>query len=155
MNVYVLDASAWLRLFLHDGPAVPGLEQAAQTVERGGASFAAPELILVEAGHALGRKVRRKQLLDTEGRGLWQDIRRVPIDFLPADERMDDAMELAIRHNLSVYDALYLAVAVHLGATLFTADDALSTAARAAGVTPGPDGGATGTRHAGIASARG
>ena len=136
MNVYVLDASAWLRLFLHDGPAVSGLEQVAQEVEKGAASFAAPELILVEAGHALVRKVRRKQLRDTECRSLWQDIRRVPIDLLSVDERMEDALGLAIRHNLSVYDALYLAVAVHLGAALFTADDALLAAARAAGVQP-------------------
>jgi predicted nucleic acid-binding protein len=33
-----------------------------------------------------------------------------------------------------VIDASYLAIAVHLGATLFTADEALSEAARAAGV---------------------
>jgi len=136
MNVFVMDASAWLRLFLHDGPDVPGLEQAAQEVEKGAASFAAPELILVEAGHALVRKVRRKQIRDAEWRGLWQDMRRVPLDLLSIDERMDDALKLAVRHNLSVYDALYLAVAVHLGAALFTADDVLSAAARTAGVQP-------------------
>lgn len=136
MNLFVLDASALLRLFLSDGPAVPGLEEAAMRVEKGAASFAAPELILVESGHALVRKVRRKQIRDTEWRALWQDIRRIPIDLLPVDERMEDVLELAIRHNLSVYDATYLAVAAHLGATLFTADDALSVAAQAAGLNP-------------------
>jgi len=134
MNLYVMDASAWLRLFLHDGPDVPGLEQAAREVERGAASFVAPELILVEAGHAVMRKVRRKQIRDAEWRGLWQDMRRVPIDLVAADERMQDALDLAIPHNLSVYDALYLAVAMHTGAALFTADEVLSAAARAAGV---------------------
>jgi predicted nucleic acid-binding protein len=134
MTAYVMDASAWLRLFLRDGPAVPGLEQAAQQVETGAASFAAPELILVEAGHALIRKVRRKQIRQADWPVLWQDMRRVPIDLLSGEEHMDDALELALRHNLSVYDALYLAIAVHMGATLFTADDALSAAARAAGV---------------------
>lgn len=134
MSAYVIDASAWLRLFLNDGPAVPGLERAAQEVETGSASFAAPELILVEAGHALIRKVRRKQIRQADWSGLWHDMRRVPIDFLSGEEHMDTAFELAILHNLSVYDALYLAVAVHLGATLFTADDALAAAARAAGV---------------------
>jgi predicted nucleic acid-binding protein len=134
VSAYVIDASAWLRLFLNDGPAVPGLERAAQEVETGAASFAAPELILVEAGHALLRKVRRKQIRQADWPDLWQDMRRVPISLLSADEHMDAALELAVRHNLSAYDALYLAVAVHLGATLFTADDALSKAARAAGV---------------------
>lgn len=134
MTVYVMDASAWLRLFLHDGPTVPGLERAAQEVETGAASFVAPELILVEAGHALLRKVRRKQIRQADWPDLWQDMRRVPISLISADEHMEAAFELALQHNLSVYDALYLAIAAHLGATLFTADDALSQAARAAGV---------------------
>jgi len=138
MKLHVLDASAWLRLFLRDGPDVPGLDAAAREVERGAAAFAAPELILVEAGHALMRKVRRKQIRATEWRALWQDMRRMPLDLLPLDERMDDALELAARHELSVYDALYLAVAVRTGATLFTADDTLAAAARAEGI--GADG---------------
>lgn len=134
MTTYVLDASAWLRLFLNDGPAVPGLEKAAQDVEIGSASFIAPELIVVEAGHALVRKVRRKQIRAADWPALWQDMRRVPIDLLSADAHIDDALALAVRHNLSVYDAIYLAIAVHMGAKLFTADGALQTAARAAGV---------------------
>lgn len=138
MKLHVLDASAWLRLFLRDGPDVSGLDAAAREVERGAAAFAAPELILVEAGHALMRKVRRKQIRTTEWRALWLDMRRMPLDLLPLDERMNDALELAIRHELSVYDALYLAVATQIGATLFTADDALAAAARAEGV--GADG---------------
>ncbi len=128
MNLYVLDASAWLRLFLHDGPEVPGLEIAAQEVEKGASAFVAPELILVEAGHALTRKVRRKQILETEWRDLWKDMRRVPMDLLPAEEHMGNALELAIRHNLSAYDAVYLAIALYLGTTLFTADDQLAAA---------------------------
>ena len=134
MKTFVLDASAWVRLFLCDGPAVPGLDQAAQEVETGFASFAAPELVVVEAGHALLRKVRRRLIRQADWLNLWQDIRRVPINLLSVDEHIDTALELALRHNLSVYDALYLAVAVHLGAKLFTADDALAKAARAAGV---------------------
>lgn len=134
MTTFVLDASAWLRLFLNDGPAVPGLDQAAQDVEIGAASFIAPELIVVEAGHALVRKVRRKQIRAADWPALWQDMRRVPIDLLSADPHIDDALALAVRHNLSVYDAIYLTIAVHIGAKLFTADEALQTAARAAGV---------------------
>ena len=55
MSVYVLDASAWLRLFLADGPMPTGLEAAAVQVDRGASAFVAPELILVEAAHALSR----------------------------------------------------------------------------------------------------
>ena len=137
MSIHVIDASAWVRLFSHDGPALPALEQAAQDVERGSASFAAPELILVEAGHALLRKLRRKQLQEAEWRGLWRDMRGMPIDLIPCHEHMDEALALAVTHELSVYDALYLAVALHVGGVLHTADESLKAAAQAAGVGGG------------------
>ncbi len=38
---------------------------------------------------------------------------------------------LALRDNFSPYDACYVALAEHLGAALFTADEALTRAARA------------------------
>jgi len=140
MSLHVIDASAWLRLFLHDGPPLPALELAAHDVERGVAAFVAPELILVEAGHALLRKFRRKKLRDAEWRGIWKDMRCMPIDLIPCHERMDEAIALAVSHDLSVYDALYLATAVHVGAVLHSGDESLNAAARGAGVQPRPDG---------------
>lgn len=130
MNLYVLDASAWLRLFLGDGPMPDGLVVAAAAVERGEAGFAAPELILVEAAHALHRKVQRGVLSVVESDALWEDMRRTPLDLLSAEAHMPAAREMARRLKLSVYDALYAAVAAHLGARLFTADEALTRAMR-------------------------
>jgi len=72
-------------------------------------------------------------------RGIWQDMRRMPIDLLPARERMDEALALAVTHDLSVYDALYLAVTLHLGGVMHTADATLHAAAVAAGVHPRQD----------------
>lgn len=130
MNLYVLDASAWLRMFLGDGPMPDGLAEAVVAVERGDAGFVAPELILVEAAHALHRKVQRGVLSAAESDALWEDMGRTPMDLLPAAEHMAGAREMARRLKLSVYDALYAAVAAHLGARLFTADAALARAAR-------------------------
>ena len=45
-----------------------------------------------------------------------------------------DALDLADRHGLSVYDATYLQLAVDAGAALATLDQALQRAARAEGV---------------------
>ena len=125
MKLYILDASAWLRLFLQDGPALPGLDAAAAAVQRGDASFLAPELILVEAAHALQRKRRARLLKDQEVRELWVDMRRTPLELLAVSDHIDAAMELSGKHELSAYDALYLAVAMRTGATLLTADGEL------------------------------
>ncbi len=130
MNLYVLDASAWIRLYLADGPVPEGLDDAASSVDRGESGFVAPELILVETAHALHRKCRRGVLSHSERDALWQDMRRTRMDLLPAIDHIDRATALAEKYHVTVYDALYLAVAEHVGAPLFTADTALAKAAR-------------------------
>lgn len=129
MRLFVLDASAWLRLFLADGPPPAGLDEAAAEVDAGAAAFVAPELILVETAHALHRKTRRQALTPGEVDELWSDMRRTPIDLLRDAEHVDAARQLAARLDITVYDALYLAVARHVGAPLFTADEQLARAA--------------------------
>ncbi len=130
MKLYTLDASAWLRLFLHDGPVPESLGAVAADADAGEAAFVAPELILVEAAHALHRKRQRGVISDSELKALWADMRRTPIDLIRHWDRMDSALALAGEHKLTVYDALYLAVARHTGARLFSMDDDLAAAAR-------------------------
>lgn len=134
MKLFVLDASAWIRLFTADGPLPAGLEEAAAEVQRGAAVFAAPELILVEAAHALARKVQRGALSAAERDALWRDLRRTPIDLLPISAHVDAALALSGTYRISAYDALYLAVALHIGGPLLTADKELMRAASQAGV---------------------
>jgi predicted nucleic acid-binding protein len=108
-----------------------GLEAAAVLVDRGAAAFVAPELILVEAAHALNRKCQRGFLSMEERDALWKDLRRTPIDLLPIHEQVDRALVLSGEHHITTYDALYLAVAEHLGVPLLTADaDLAKVAAR-------------------------
>jgi predicted nucleic acid-binding protein len=129
MTAYVLDASAWLRLFLADGPMPPGLEAAAVQVDQGASAFVAPELILVEAAHALNRKSQRGFISSKERDALWAALRRTPMDLLPIHEHVDRALALSGEHRISTYDALYVAIAEHLGAPLLTADAALAKVA--------------------------
>jgi predicted nucleic acid-binding protein len=134
MKLHVLDASAWIRLFVPDGPLPAGLEQAALDVQRGAAAFVAPELILVEAAHALARKLQRGALAAAERDALWRALRRTSIDLLPIAPHVDAALALSGTFRISAYDALYLAVALHVGAPLLTADKELARAAAQAGV---------------------
>jgi predicted nucleic acid-binding protein len=138
VKLYALDASAWLRLFLRDGPLPAALEPAAACVQQGAGAFVAPELILVEVAHVLQRKRRAGYLSSEEAGELWSDMRRTPLDLLPIADDIQAAIELAEQHNLSVYDALYLAVARRVGAALLTADEALQRVADELGLSPTP-----------------
>ena len=47
---------------------------------------------------------------------------------------MASLVRFAVRHHLQGYDAVYLGLALHLGARLATLDGGLRTAAKVAGV---------------------
>jgi len=135
MMTYVLDASAWIRLFVPDGPIPAGLEEAVGGAERGEAILTAPDLALVEIAHVLHRKRAAGGIPAEEFARLWKDVRRLPVDTVPVRDDLDSALELAVQLNLTVYDACYAALARRLGGRLITADDRLARAARRAGLS--------------------
>ncbi|MCK9631783.1 MAG: type II toxin-antitoxin system VapC family toxin [Methanoregula sp.] len=53
-------------------------------------------------------------------------------ETIPSGQLIPPALGLACELNISLYDALFVAAAVHHRATLFTADKELSSAARKA-----------------------
>lgn len=86
----------------------------------------APALLDAEVLHAITRYVRRGEMSDERAQqalGLLIDsnIDRFPIAPLVADA-------WALRHNVSSYDAFYIALARSLGCPLITCDRALARA---------------------------
>lgn len=90
-------------------------------------SLAAPELLLVETTNIL-RRLERSGLLSTlEATSAHRDIRRLDIELFPFEPFAERVW--ALRHNLTAYDAWYVAVAEFLGGRLATLDRHLSRAA--------------------------
>ena len=69
--------------------------------------------------------MRRGELTADEGRRLTADISSIAVETVPTRGLMIDAHALAITTGLTVYDAMYLALAVRLKTALITADDKL------------------------------
>lgn len=79
-------------------------------------------------GIARGRIDRGKALL------LWQEINALPIRII--DIAVDEELlKLALQHNLSVYDASYLSLAVLRNLPIATGDGKLQTATQNTGLT--------------------
>ena len=95
----------------------------------------APELVWAEAAQVLLKKQRAKLLSTAEADELWQDLAALPIRTLPHRELMPDALALARSLNLTVSDALFLALARSRHARLFTGDQKLTNAAAMPGTT--------------------
>ena len=115
MTAVVLDASASVELLL----GTPAGERIRAQVPQG-ADWWVPEHYFVEVAGALRRALIRRaapeaQILEAFARFAAAPLRRVQVRPL-----LPDAWRR--RGNLTVADALYVALAEHLGAALVTAD---------------------------------
>ena len=85
-------------------------------------SLAAPALIDVEAANAMRSRTARRELEPDETLRVLAGFRRLPIRRVADAGLLASALRLGVALSHPVYDCLYLALALDLGETLFTAD---------------------------------
>jgi predicted nucleic acid-binding protein len=107
-----------------------GLEALFRAAERAETTILAPELLLAEVGQVLLKKWQQNLLSELELEEVTGTILKLPIRYAPHQDLLVPAQQLAMQEKLSVYDALFLALARRQGATLFTADEGLAKVAR-------------------------
>lgn len=123
MTRYVVDNSIAVKWFvpeIHSDSAVRLLN----SVHR----MTAPDLLPVEFANALWKKVREGTINLLEAVALLPELERQPITLEPGGELLASALELATSHNRTVYDSLYVALALREGCQLVTADRKLFNA---------------------------
>ena len=126
--IAVLDTSAVVRLFVPDGPVADGLESFLAGAEAGINIALAPDLMLVEVANVLHRKARQGELTQEQAAELLRVVRKLPIRLHPHHGLVEGALELAVKHSLTVYDAVFLELARQKADWLFTNDARLATA---------------------------
>lgn len=117
----VVDASALIELLLHTPHA-----EAVSARLFSGSELAAPHLLDAEVIHALRRAALAGAITPAHGEAAIAITSDLPItrhDHLPLLPRI-----WALRHNVSAYNATYVALAEALGAELLTADARLARA---------------------------
>jgi predicted nucleic acid-binding protein len=92
--------------------------------------YVAPDLLFAETANTIWKKIRRQELTRDEGRRLVADIGRIAVETVPCRALADDAQALAHATGRTVYDCMYLALAVRLNTRSITADDRLEAALR-------------------------
>lgn len=132
--IWVADTSAVVRLFIPDGPLHPKIEAAMNRAMHGSDVVLAPDLMLVESANVLLRKTRRGELSSGEALEIIGAIACLPVRIEPHASHLVAAFSLAETHALTVYDALYLALAQRHGARLITCDDQLDRVAKTMGL---------------------
>ena len=139
MRIAVVDTSALLRLFVPDGPLPDGLEDLVGEAWRGDAAILAPELLVAEVAAVLRKKERDGRLATVEVDEILRSILDLPIDLVSHRGMAEDALRIARDLGLTVYDALFLALARARKVGLVTADEDLARAwSREARRSPSP-----------------
>jgi len=109
-DVFVLDTSALLRLYLADGLLPTSLEPAIQRGCTGDALLLVPDLCLLECASVLLKQVQRELLGVDECRALLADVLQLPLRPTSSSELATEALDQALVLSLSVYDASFLGV---------------------------------------------
>lgn len=92
--------------------------------------LAAPSLVLVECANALWRRAKAGEVPMSVLAGKMRALRRAPLRLEPLERHLDHAVELAVGLRHSVYDCVYLAMALASGAQVVSADRRFVSAVR-------------------------
>jgi predicted nucleic acid-binding protein len=117
----VIDASAVVAVLADVGPAGEWT-----TAQVAGARLLAPDLMPYEAGNILRRHVLAGILDATAATLAHSDLTALQFDLCPYSALAERAW--ALRHNLTIYDAAYIALAELLEVPLLTLDARLAQA---------------------------
>jgi predicted nucleic acid-binding protein len=118
----VVDASAVLEVLLQ----TPAAARVTRRIFAPGETLHAPHLIDVEIAQVVRRYARAGAISPDRGAEALADLADLPLSRYPHFVLLPRIWQL--RHNLTAYDAAYLALAEALDAPLLTRDRALASA---------------------------
>jgi predicted nucleic acid-binding protein len=123
MKVCVVDASVVAAAFFQEVDA-----KAAGALLASEAELHAPDLIYAEFANVVWKRYGRREVDEQEAEDLLADFQRLPLRITPCSELAAVALPLALRTGRTVYDCLYLALAVRLKAVMVSSDRRLVNA---------------------------
>lgn len=113
----VVDASVAVKWFL---PELHGA--AALRLLQDGHRLLAPDLLFPEVGNVLWKRVRRREATAKEAGVALETLTSLPLEVYPSRPLLPVAFDIACAAGRTVYDSVYLAVAILRECAMVTAD---------------------------------
>ena len=126
----VIDASILVKFILKE----EGWNKVADFLKAGTISV---DLVIKETVNAIWKRVRRKEISLEEAKSMFEAMKEILNKAVIIENEMDyidEAFEISIRRNITVYDSLYIALAKKKKLGLLTADEMQAQAASLEGV---------------------
>lgn len=130
----VVDASVGIKLFVIEPLSDRADALFAHLTAEPPPRFYVPDLFFIECTNVLWKYVRRFGYPLESARQDVADLTGLPLYAISTGELAYEALEIAATHEITAYDAAYVALARRLSLPLVTADEALVR--RLAGTSP-------------------
>ncbi len=117
----VVDASVVVKWLLPEPDSAAALEYRRRWVVQGVVP-AAPDFLLIELHNVFWKKLQRGELTPDAPVLAYAPTFGLEVNWFPFEPLLPQAWRLACQCQVSIYDALYAALAQQLHATLYTAD---------------------------------
>lgn len=118
MSRFVVDASVALKWFL---PEVHDVH--ARRLIGGGHTLIVPDLLFPEVGNILWKRVRAGDITEPQADTILQTLGAMPLLVHPSWPMVTVALTIGCQAGRTVYDSLYLALAIQEKAPMVTADE--------------------------------
>jgi predicted nucleic acid-binding protein len=119
---YVIDASALVKLVVPEDDS-DKMQTLAALHRAGTIQLLTPDFALTECANVLGRYVRRTGTPQEDMQEAFQILCQLGLEEVGHRTLVEEALTLAIQHDRSVYDVLYLVLARREEISLITADE--------------------------------
>lgn len=124
-NAIVLDASAFINYLLPDEEINPTVAEWFHRFETGQCDIHTPQLFMYEITNALRSGVLKHRLTKETATDILHHV--ISLNFVTHPSDPAPTLALALKHQLSAYDAAYLALASKLDLPLVSLDQKLVT----------------------------
>ena len=120
MKPCVVDASVIAAAFFRETHA-----EAARALLTADRELHAPDLIHAEVANVIWKRRRLGEIDEVEAAELLADFLSLPLRITPSEELVAPALQLAMKTSRTVYDCLYLALAVKTKSIMVSGDKRL------------------------------
>ena len=127
MDKIVVDSSIVIKWFVTE-PLSDAAHRVLNSYQSGAITFLAPDLLNAEVGNIIWKKHRFHGLAKTDAEQIIDAFRELTIEFAATSELLENAFRLAVEHERTVYDSLYLALSEREQCPYVSADEKLVNA---------------------------
>jgi predicted nucleic acid-binding protein len=88
----------------------------------------APDLIYAEVSNVIWKKQKFQGLTKADARKVFDEFQRLIFSVTPTSNLLEEAYTIAVAHDRTIYDALYVALSLRKGCPFVTADEKMVNA---------------------------